>query len=144
VAFAESTGWDTHFNQGKENGIFARNAEDLGNSIFALWQDIEAFQDEVVIMTMTEFGRTVKQNGTNGTDHGRASCSFILGNSLQGGKLYEKIPELAKENLEDGRDLPVSIDFRSVFNEVASKHLKITDSSKLFPDWEGENLDFIK
>ncbi len=144
VAFAESTGWDTHFNQGKEVGIFARNAEDLGNSINALWQDIAAFQDDVMIMTMTEFGRTVKQNGTNGTDHGRASCSFILGNSLLGGKVYEKIPDLAIENLEDGRDLPVSIDFRSVFNEVASKHLKIKDPAKLFPDWSGENLSFLK
>ena len=143
IAFAESNGWDTHFNQGTENGIFARNADDLSSAVSALWKDIETYQDDVVIMTMTEFGRTVKQNGTNGTDHGRASCSFIIGNSVSGGKVYHKIPELIKENLEDGRDLPVTIDFREVFNEVASKHLKVTDTKKLFPDWTGENLSFI-
>ncbi len=143
IAFAESTGWDTHFNQGTENGIFARNADDLGRSVTALWDDIENYQDDVVIMTMTEFGRTVKQNGTNGTDHGRASCSFIIGNNVEGGKVYEKIIDLSPENLEDGRDLPVSIDFREVFNEVAYKHLKVMDTSKLFPDWDGQNLKFM-
>ncbi|MFZ1750643.1 MAG: DUF1501 domain-containing protein [Saprospiraceae bacterium] len=143
IAFAESTGWDTHFNQGTENGIFARNANDLSSAVSALWQDVEAYQNEVVIMTMTEFGRTVKQNGTNGTDHGRASCSFIIGSHVSGGKVYHKIPELSIENLEDGRDLPVTIDFREVFNEVALKHLHVKDTQKLFPDWKGENLTFI-
>ncbi len=143
IAFAESTGWDTHFNQGTEAGIFARNADDLSRSVTAMWHDIANFQDDVVIMTMTEFGRTVKQNGTNGTDHGRASCSFIIGNDVSGGKVYEKMKDLSIENLEDGRDLPVTIDFREVFNEVAFKHLKVTDTSKLFPEWGGKNLPFI-
>ncbi|MFM7858614.1 MAG: DUF1501 domain-containing protein [Flammeovirgaceae bacterium] len=73
VAFAESGGWDTHFNQGTDKGIFARNAADLSNSISAFWTDLGNYQDAVTLMTMTEFGRTVKQNGTGGTDHGRAS-----------------------------------------------------------------------
>ncbi|HMP31513.1 MAG TPA: DUF1501 domain-containing protein, partial [Saprospiraceae bacterium] len=144
IAFTESTGWDTHFNQGTESGIFARNADDLSKSIIALWNDIENFQDDVIIMTMTEFGRTVKQNGTNGTDHGRASCSFIIGNDVYGGKVYHKISDLSQENLEDARDLPVTIDFREVFNEIAAKHLKALDRSKLFPDWDGNNLNFIR
>ncbi|MEO6915656.1 MAG: DUF1501 domain-containing protein, partial [Chitinophagaceae bacterium] len=79
VAFAESGGWDTHFNQGRDTGVFARNIGDLSNSITAFWQDMSAYHDDITLMTMTEFGRTVKQNGTGGTDHGRASCNFILG-----------------------------------------------------------------
>ncbi|MGB4774209.1 MAG: DUF1501 domain-containing protein, partial [Daejeonella sp.] len=88
VAFAESGGWDTHFNQGAANGVFARNAADLSNSIMAFWTDIGSYQDDVTVMTMTEFGRTVKQNGTGGTDHGRASCNFILGNDVNGGIVH--------------------------------------------------------
>lgn len=70
VAFAESGGWDTHFNQGSANGVFARNVTDLSQSIMAFWKDMEIYQDDLTVMTMTEFGRTVKQNGTGGTDHG--------------------------------------------------------------------------
>ncbi len=144
VAFAEHGGWDTHLNQGAETGIFARNANDLSNSIAALWNDLATQQDEVVIMTMTEFGRTVKQNGTNGTDHGRASCNFIIGNKIQGGKVHNNMKSLDKENLEDGRDLPVTTDFRSVFSEVANKHLGINNNKILFPDWTGSSIGLMK
>lgn len=104
---------------------------------------MEAYQDEVTVMTMTEFGRTAHQNGTGGTDHGRASCLFVLGNDVQGGKVYNNIKTLAKEDLEDGRDLPVSTDFRSVFSAVAG-HLKINDNNKLFPQWDGQSLQLMK
>jgi uncharacterized protein (DUF1501 family) len=140
VAFAESNGWDTHFNQGTENGVFARNVGDLSNSIVAFWNDLGSYQDDVTVMTMTEFGRTVKQNGTGGTDHGRASCNFILGNNVKGGMVHGVVNPLAIENLEDGRDLSVTTDFRSVFSEVADKHLKINNDSKLFPDWNGNRI----
>jgi uncharacterized protein (DUF1501 family) len=144
VAFAESGGWDTHFNQGTDQGIFARNVVDLSDSIAAFWADMGALQDDVTVMTMTEFGRTVKQNGTGGTDHGRASCNFILGNDVAGGKVFGNVPTLAIENLEDKRDLPVTTDFRSVFSEVADKHLKINNDGLLFPDWKGEKLGVMK
>jgi uncharacterized protein (DUF1501 family) len=144
VAFAESGGWDTHFNQGTVNGTLSRNLKDFGDSIAAFWKDLAAYQDEVTVMTMTEFGRTAHQNGTGGTDHGRASCLFVLGNDVQGGKVYNNIKTLAKEDLEDGRDLPVSTDFRSVFSSVAGAHLKIHDNSKLFPTWEGKELGLMK
>jgi uncharacterized protein (DUF1501 family) len=144
VAFAEHGGWDTHFNQGAENGTFARNAKDLSESIAALWADLGQLQDHVTIMTMTEFGRTVKQNGTNGTDHGRASCSFIIGNNVNGGKVHGTMKSLAKENLEDGRDLPVSTDFRAIFSEVANKHLKINNNKVLFPEWVGNTIGVMK
>ncbi len=144
VAFAESGGWDTHFNQGKELGVFARNATDLSNSITAFWTDMGSLQDDVTIMTMTEFGRTVKQNGTGGTDHGRASCNFILGNDVNGGRVHGNIKPLAIENLEDGRDLAVTTDFRSVFSEVADRHLKLNNDKVLFPEWTGEKIGVMK
>jgi uncharacterized protein (DUF1501 family) len=144
VAFAESGGWDTHFNQGTLNGALARNLKDFSESITAFWKDMDAYQDDVTVMTMTEFGRTAHQNGTGGTDHGRASCLFVLGNDVQGGKVYNNMKTLAKEDLEDGRDLPVSTDFRSVFSSVANEHLKINDNKKLFPSWEGVSLGVMK
>jgi uncharacterized protein (DUF1501 family) len=144
VAFAESNGWDTHFNQGTENGIFARNVADLSNSMMAFWNDIEPYQDDVTVMTMTEFGRTVHQNGTGGTDHGRASCNFILGNAVAGGLVHGDVKPLAVENLEDGRDLAVTTDFRSVFGEVADKHLKINNDHLLFPDFNWNRIGVMK
>ncbi|WP_066837287.1 DUF1501 domain-containing protein [Rufibacter ruber] len=144
VAFAESGGWDTHFNQGTAQGTFARNVNDLSQSITAFWTDLSAYQDEVDVMTMTEFGRTVHQNGSNGTDHGRGSCMFILGNDVNGGLVHGNVPVLSKENLEDGRDLPVTTDFRSIFSEVAGKHLQIKDDRVLFPDWEGTKIGVMR
>lgn len=140
VAFAESGGWDTHFNQGTELGVFARNVTDLSTSITAFWTDMGSYQDDITLMTMTEFGRTVKQNGSGGTDHGRGSCNFILGNDVNGGMVHGNLQTLAIENLEDGRDLPVSTDFRSVFSEVADKHLLINNDRVLFPDWTGQKI----
>jgi uncharacterized protein (DUF1501 family) len=144
VAFAESGGWDTHFNQGTDNGAFARNVSDLSNSMHALWTDLGSIQDDVTIMTATEFGRTVKQNGSGGTDHGRGSCCFILGNDVNGGKVHGSVQPLVKENLADGRDLAVTTDFRSIFSEVADKHLLINNDATLFPDWKGETIGVMK
>jgi uncharacterized protein (DUF1501 family) len=140
IGFAESGGWDTHINQGTLNGAFARNLKDFGDSIAAFWTDLGGYQEDVSLMTMTEFGRTVHQNGTGGTDHGRASCLFVLDNSLQGGKVWNQMGGLSKEELEDGRDLPVTTDFRSVFSAVAAHRLQISDKEKLFPGWKGENI----
>ena len=144
VAFAEHGGWDTHYNQGTATGIFASNAADLSNSITAFWTDLSAYQDDVTVMTMTEFGRTVHQNGTGGTDHGRGSCNFILSNKLIGGKVFGNVQALTIENLEDGRDLPVTTDFRAVFSEVADKHLGIQNDRVLFPDWTGTSIGLMK
>jgi uncharacterized protein (DUF1501 family) len=144
VAFTESGGWDTHFNQGTDNGTFARSVTDLSSSMAAFWKDLDAYQDDVTVMTMTEFGRTVHQNGTGGTDHGRASCNFILGNDVAGGKVYGDVKALAVENLEDGRDLPVTTDFRSVFSTVADAHLQFANDRVLFPDWNGAKMGVMK
>lgn len=144
VAFAESNGWDTHVQQGTTNGAFARRAADLAGSISAFWTDLGDKRDDVVLMTTTEFGRTVHQNGSGGTDHGRGSCLFVLGASVDGGKLYGDIPALRRENLEDGRDLPVTIDFRSVFAEVSGQQFNLNNDPALFPDWTGERLRLFR
>src|SRR3954469_11637265 len=141
VAFAESGGWDTHVQQ---VGQFNRQARDLAESIHAFWTDLGPFQDQVLLTTMTEFGRTVRENGSGGTDHGHGSCLFVLGNNVDGGKVHGNFPGLSTTALYEGRDLPVTTDFRSVFCELAGKHLSIKDDAKLFPGWTGKRLPLLK
>lgn len=144
IAFAESGGWDTHAQQGTTRGAFAQRARDLAVSIAAFWKDLEREQERITLITMTEFGRTLAENGSGGTDHGRASCLFVLGRSVDGGKVHGIVPALSEENLEDGRDLPVTTDFRAVFSEVAGKRFGITDDAKLFPGWTGKRFALLK
>ncbi len=145
IAFAESGGWDTHVQQGTARGNFANRAKDLAQAIAAFWKDLEAYHDVVTLMTMTEFGRTIAENGSNGTDHGRGSCLFVLGSKVDGGKVHGIFPNtLAPENLEDGRDLPVTTDFRAVFSDVAGKTFGIKDDAKIFPNWNGKRLELLK
>lgn len=144
IAFAETMGWDTHVQQGTGNGTFAQRARDLSGSIAAFWKDVELHHDRVVLMTMTEFGRTVHENGSGGTDHGRASCLFVLGNQVDGGKVHGRIPELDPDALQDGRDLPVTTDFRAVFSGVMSKHLGVGKNQTLFPGWTGDPVELMK
>ena len=144
IAFAESNGWDTHRGQGRQSGAFARKATDLADSIHAFWTDLAQYQDRVVLMTMTEFGRTVAQNGSGGTDHGRGSAMFVLGGEVEGGRVYGKVGSLAPENLEDARDLPVTTDFRQLFAGVAGQHLGLTSKSELFPRWSGTPMSVLR
>ena len=144
VAFAESGGWDTHVNQGVTTGSFARRATDLAQSISAFWTDLGSHRDDVLVMTMTEFGRTVAENGSGGTDHGHGSCLFLLGNQVAGGKVYGDLPGLGTKDLYEGRDLPVTTDFRSVFAFVAEGHLGVRDDGTLFPGWTGPRLPLIR
>ncbi len=144
VAFAESSGWDTHVRQGTGQGTFARKARDLAASIQAFWTDLGAARDEVVLMTMTEFGRTVRENGSGGTDHGHGSCLFVLGGEIDGGKVHGSLPQLDPDALYEGRDLPVTTDFRAVFAGVAGHHFGIADDAVLFPGWSGARLPLTR
>ena len=144
IAFAETGGWDTHVRQGTARGSFAARAGELARSIGAFWSDLGTYQDDVVVLTMTEFGRTVAENGSGGTDHGHGSCLFVLGNSVDGGRVHGEVPRLKTGNLHEGRDLPVTTDFRSVFAGVAGAHLGITDDSVIFPGWEGRRLSVLR
>ena len=101
-------------------------------------------EDDVVLLTMTEFGRSVRENGSGGTDHGRASCLFVLGNQVEGGHVHGTVPSLAPDALEEGRDLPVTTDFRGVFSEVAGTHLGIARDEILFPGWTGARFPLMR
>ncbi len=143
IACAETESWDTHVGQGAATGPFANRADDLARSITAFWSDIEPYQEAVTVLTMTEFGRTVRENGSAGTDHGHGSCLFALGNQVDGGKVYGNLPPLLPEALFEGRDLPVTTDFRAVFSEVAGKLFDIVDDQTIFPGWTGQRLPLL-
>lgn len=137
VAFTDTPGlnWDTHANEGNGRGQIANLLRDFGASIAALATDLGKQMDDVVILTMSEFGRTARQNGSNGTDHGHGNAMFVLGNSVKGGKVYGDWKGLKSSQLYDGQDLAVTTDFRDVFGELAYKHLKNKDLKKLFPNY---------
>ncbi len=136
VAFADVGGWDTHVNQGAAQGQLATRLGDFSESIAALVADLGDRMGDVVILTMSEFGRTVRQNGTGGTDHGHAGAMFVIGGALAGSKkVHGTWPGLAPEQLHEGRDLKLTTDFRSVFSEVASKHLGAEKLDRIFPGY---------
>ncbi len=144
VAFAESGGWDPHVQQGTAQGSFSRRASDLARAVAAFWRDLGDHRDDVTVMTMTEFGRTAAENGSGGTDHGHGSCLFVLGSGVDGGKVHGDFPGLERDALYEGRDLPVTTDFRAVFSEVAGRHLDLDPDAGLFPGWSGGGIPLIR
>lgn len=136
VAFADIGGWDTHANQGASRGQLANRLQDFGDGIAALYRDLGDRMRNVVILTMTEFGRAMTQNGSGGTDHGHAGCLFVAGGPVKGGKVYGRWPGLAREQLFEGRDLALTTDFRDVFAEILVKHMGAIDVSRVFPDFK--------
>ncbi|MCU0649187.1 MAG: DUF1501 domain-containing protein [Gemmatimonadaceae bacterium] len=137
VAFADLGGWDTHVNQGGATGQLAARLTDFSSSIAALVRDLGDRMDDVVILTMSEFGRTVRQNGTGGTDHGHATAVFAIGGSVKGGMVHGRWPGLAREQLYEGRDLALTTDFRTVFREVLTAHMGATSLDAVFPGFTG-------
>lgn len=133
VAFAESGGWDTHVGQGNERGQLAQRLAELGQGLAALYRDLGERMAEVVVLTMSEFGRTVRENGNRGTDHGHATAMLVLGGPVRGGRVHGRWPGLSPEGLFEGRDLAVTTDFRHLFSEVAQRHLGIPVGAPLFP-----------
>ncbi|CAN5268221.1 DUF1501 domain-containing protein [soil metagenome] len=146
VAFTDTPGlnWDTHANEGGSRGQLANLLRDFGQSIAALTTDLGKGMDDVVILTMSEFGRTARQNGSGGTDHGHGNSMFVIGNSVKGGKVYGDWKGLKSSQLYDGQDLAVTTDFRDVFGEIAYKHLGSKDLKKLFPGYESASTAQFK
>ena len=138
IAFADLGGWDTHVAQGGAQGLLGRRLRELSRGIRALHDDLGDRMEDVVILTMSEFGRTVAENGTGGTDHGHANCMLFLGGGVAGGRVLGDWPGLAPEQLHEGRDLRVTTDFRDVFGEVARRHLRAGALDRVFP---GYSLD---
>lgn len=133
IAFADVGGWDTHVNQGSVQGQLANRLDDFARSIAALTTDLGDRMEDVVILTMSEFGRMARQNGNGGTDHGHAGAMFAIGGPVRGKRVYGKWPGLAREQLYEGRDLALTTDFRDLFAEVAGGHLGARGVETLFP-----------
>jgi uncharacterized protein (DUF1501 family) len=144
VAFADVGGWDTHVNQGGAQGQLATRLSDFSQGIAALVADLGDRMEDVVILTCSEFGRTVRQNGTGGTDHGHAGAMFVMSGSLRSAqKVHGRWPGLAPDQLYEGRDLALTTDFRAVFSEIASKHLGAKELPKIFPGYGGFEKEWL-
>ncbi|HEV8204057.1 MAG TPA: DUF1501 domain-containing protein [Pyrinomonadaceae bacterium] len=135
VAFTDIGGWDTHVNQGNSRGQLGNLLQQFSAGIAALYQDLGQRMDDVIILTMSEFGRTVRENGNRGADHGHANAMLVMGNSVRGGKVYGQWPGLKDEQLYEARDLALTTDFRDVFGEIATRHLGSKDPKTIFPGY---------
>ena len=144
VAFADVGGWDTHVNQGGATGQLATRLDDFARAIAAFTTDLGDRMQDVVVLTASEFGRTARQNGNGGTDHGHAGSLFVIGGAPAGARrVHGRWPGLAPEQLNEGRDLALTTDFRAVFSEVASKHLGAVRTDQLFPGYQGTARDWL-
>ena len=133
VAFADMGGYDTHFAQGAERGQLAARLTDFGAALAAFARDLGDRMADVVVLTMSEFGRTVAENGTGGTDHGHATAMLVMGGAVRGGRAYGRWPGLARDARFEGRDLAVTTDFRALFSEVVGGHLGVPAAARIFP-----------
>ena len=107
--------WDTHENQ---PGRFKDMTQKLSDGLAAFWNDIAPYHDRITVVTLTEFGRRLRSNASNGTDHGRASLMTVLGGKIAGGRFYGAWPGLKSEQLDEGVDLAVTTDYRQILSEI--------------------------
>jgi uncharacterized protein (DUF1501 family) len=136
IAFTEIEGWDTHVNEGGASGQMANRLKELSEGLAAFHRDLGDRMADVVLVTLSEFGRTARENGNRGTDHGHANVMFVMGGKIKGGKVYGRWPGLDPAVLYEGRDLALTTDFRSVCGEILSRHLGQKDLRKVFPGFE--------
>ena len=144
VAFTDIGGWDHHVNEGAADGQLANVLRDFSQAIAAFWIDLGSLAEETVVVTMSEFGRTARENGNRGTDHGHANVMFVLGGAVRGGKVYGRWPGIDPSQLHEGRDLAVTTDFRTVLGETVSRHLGNRDLTTVFPKFESSPHSFLR
>ena len=142
VLFVDCGGWDNHVNEGGAQGQLSNLLRDLGQGVAAFRQDMGDRMENIVFVTMSEFGRTAKENGNRGTDHGHANCMFVMGGDVKGGKVYGRWPGLNEGQLNDGRDLALTTDFRSVLGEILRKHNGVKELAPVFPGFENDPRKF--
>jgi uncharacterized protein (DUF1501 family) len=143
AAFTDIGGWDTHQNQGAADGQLAGRLREFSDGIAAFWRDMGDDAENITLVTMSEFGRTAHQNGTGGTDHGHANAMFVLGGTVKGGKVYGKWPGLAAHQLNEGRDLAITTDYRAVLGEIVSKTLHCGSLERTFPAARITSKEFL-
>ncbi len=144
VAFADIGGWDHHVNEGSTQGQVANVLRDFSQSLSAFWIDLGKLAEDTVVVTMSEFGRTARENGNRGTDHGHANVMFIMGGPVKGGKVYGQWPGLDQSQLYEGRDLALTTDFRRVLGEAVSRHLGNSKLEQVFPDFDNQAGKFLR
>jgi uncharacterized protein (DUF1501 family) len=142
VLFVDCGGWDNHVNEGGMQGQLSNLLKDLGQGLAAFHRDMGDRMENIVFVTMSEFGRTAKENGNRGTDHGHANCMFVMGGDVKGGRVYGKWPGLAEHQLNEGRDLAMTTDFRSVLGEILTKHVGVPDLAPVFPGFDNNPRRF--
>ncbi len=142
VAFVDIGGWDHHVNEGSTQGQLANLSREFAQSISAFWTDLGNLGEDTVVVTMSEFGRTARENGSRGTDHGHANVMLVLGGPVKGGKIYGRWPGLDERHLYEGRDLELTTDFRTVLSECLARHMKTQELAKVFPRFEVK--DYLK
>jgi len=135
IAFADMSGWDTHVNQGSDQGQLAARLSELGGALAAFATDLGERMREVCVLTMSEFGRTIRENGTNGTDHGHATAMLVLGGTVNGKRVAGTWPGLDPAARYEGRDVAVTTDFRDLFGEILVRHLGARDLGAVFPGY---------
>ncbi|HYX21349.1 MAG TPA: DUF1501 domain-containing protein [Thermoanaerobaculia bacterium] len=135
VAFTDVGGWDTHAGEGGSEGQLANRLRDFGDAIAAFARDLGSRMADVTLVTLSEFGRTARENGNRGTDHGHANVMLLLGGGVRGGRVYGAWPGLAPDRLYEGRDLAVTTDFRDVFAEVLTTRMGVTNLAAVFPGY---------
>ncbi len=143
IAFADIGGWDHHVNEGSTEGQLANVLGDFSQSIAAFWADLGDLGEDTVVVTMSEFGRTARENGNRGTDHGHANVMFVLGGPVKGGKVYGRWPGLAQSQLYEGRDLALTTDFRQVIGEAVVRHMGNTNVANVFPGFDSQSGKFL-
>jgi len=143
VAFLDSGGWDHHVNEGGVQGQLANLLRDLGQGIAAFHRDMGDRMSDVVFVSMSEFGRTARENGNRGTDHGHANCMFVMGGDVKGGRVYSRWPGLNEGQLHGGRDLAVTTDYRSVLGEILSRRLRDDNLKTVFPGFDNDPKQFL-
>jgi uncharacterized protein (DUF1501 family) len=144
AAFTDVGGWDTHQNQGSVDGQLSGRLRDFSAGIAAFWRDLGDDAENVTLVTMSEFGRTARENGTGGTDHGHANAMFVLGGNIKGGKVYGRWPGLDNDQLNEGRDLALTTDYRQVLGEVVNKTLGATNLDFVFPGARIAESNFLR
>jgi uncharacterized protein (DUF1501 family) len=144
IACLDLGGWDTHFFQGKTDGVQAEPIDSLARGLAAFDADINRYGDQVVTMVMTEFGRRAYENSSLGTDHGRGFALFAMGNKIHGGKVHGEWPGLGEDDLPGPGGLKIRIDYRSVLAEILGGFLGNRDVKRVFPDLKLEPIGLLK
>jgi uncharacterized protein (DUF1501 family) len=143
VAFADIGGWDHHVNEGSTQGQIANVLREFSESLAAFWIDLGDMAEDTVVVSMSEFGRTARENGNRGTDHGHANVMFVMGGRVKGGKVYGRWPGLDQSQLYEGRDLALTTDFRRVLGEAVYRHMGNKALNQVFPGFDNQTQGFL-